>query len=190
MHSGISDFSPRELPDQVDPGSPRRSNNGSCINCTARLEKGAVVILACSVLVSIALCNQIVNYSVAMAVMTLTFPVAGWIADTWIGRYTVLRTAMHLLLLSSALTIFVLVFLIYYIPSEIVSVLKTVLICIAAAGMSCYAACSFQFATDQMIGASSDQLSFTIHWLLWGFGIGLLINNVIYCVYLKTRWLC
>ena len=127
MSAAISGFSGREFPNQVDPGSARRSN-GSCINCTARLEKGAVVILAWSVLVSIALSNQMVNGSVAMSVMALTFPVAGWVANTWIGRFKVLRTAMHLLLISSTLTIFVQVLLMYYVSSKIVSVLKTVLI--------------------------------------------------------------
>ena len=115
MPEVTSGFSRREFPDQFDSGSARRCN-GWCINSTVPLvrEKGTVVILAWNVLASIALFNQVVHGSVATAVMSLTFPVAGWIADTWIGRYKVLRAAMHLLLLSSTLGILLQVALMYY----------------------------------------------------------------------------
>ena len=185
MPAATRGFSRRELPNQVDSGSARRCNV-SCIKCNRTVplvrEKGTVVILAFNVLVSIALFNQVVDGSTAMVVMTLTFPVAGWIADTWIGRYKVLRTAVHLLLLSSTLEILLHVAIMYYASSEILVALKTVFDCLAAAGMSCFVACFIQFTTDQMIGASSDQLSFAIHWLMWGSGMGILSNAVIHCV--------
>ena len=167
MLAATGSVSRQERLDRVkDSGSARRIRcNGSWINFTVLRvqEKGTVVILCWNTLVGIALFNQVVDGSVTMVVMSLTFPLAGWIADTWIGRYKVLRTAMHLLLLSSTLGILLQV-AIFYRSSEILAAMKTVLICFAATGMSCYTACFVQFSTDQMIGASSDQLSFAIRW--------------------------
>ena len=160
----------------------RRSH--SCLVCKIPvvLEKGTVVTLVWSTLLGIALFVEVINGSAAITVMSLTFPVVGWIADTWIGRYKVLRTAMQLQLLSCTLGIPVQVLLMYYTSSEVVVVLNTILTCLVAAGMSCYCACILQFTTDQMIGASSDQLSFAVRWVLWGLGIGLCINDVLHCV--------
>ena len=36
-------------------------------------------------------------------------------------------------------------------------------------GFSCYAASAFPFAADQLIGASGEQLSFAVYWMMWGF---------------------
>ena len=38
-------------------------------------------------------------------------------------------------------------------------------------GGSCYVACSFPFIGNQLIGASGEQLSFAMYWLMWGFVI-------------------
>ena len=38
-------------------------------------------------------------------------------------------------------------------------------------GGSCYVACSFPFIGNQLIGASGEQFSFAMHWLMWGFVI-------------------
>ena len=165
-----------------------RPRNSPYAICRARLflEKGAIVGLIWTTLVGIALIVQVINGLVAIAVVSLSFPVAGWIADTWIGRYKILRTAMHLLLISSTVGIPVQMALMYYPLSIILYALNTAIFCITAAAAGCYAGCFIQFATDQMIGASSDQLSFTVHWLLWGIAVGYFTNAVLHSV-LKDR---
>ena len=69
---------------------------------------------------------------------------------------------------SSLLNILLILLLQDYLPTTAVTICMlctTVLCCI---GTSCYLACVFPFAADQLIGASGKQLSFTVYWIIWG----------------------
>ena len=98
--------------------------------------------------------------SVAFIVMAIiTFPFVGIVADTCVGKIRVIQAGIAFLMDSSLLNILQ-VFLQDYLPTtaEIIYVLcATVLCCI---GTSCYVACVFPFAADQLIVASGEQLSF------------------------------
>ena len=98
------------------------------------------------------------------------FPIAGILADTFVGRFKVIQLSIALLLISSLFNI-ALLFLQGYIPTmaeTVIVVFTEGLCCIAA---SCYAACILPFTTDQMIGACGEQLSFAAYWIMWGFVI-------------------
>ena len=58
-----------------------------------------------------------------------------------------------------------------YLPTtaETICVLFTAGLCCIEA--SCYVANAFPFAADQLIGASGEQLSFAVYWIMWGFVI-------------------
>ena len=96
------------------------------------------------------------------SVMAIFYPTIGLIADSFLGRYKTLSVSSYLmtvavalrglkeLLLSNSL------FLTYFIEAIL-----------GLAGV-CYFACIFQFTTDQLVGASGEQLSFAIYWLIWG----------------------
>ena len=104
--------------------------------------------------------SYIIEYT---AIMTV-FLFVGLAADCWVGRYRILRMAMFLLLACVIIkTIDTAV-----IPTSIPA-LPFITIAFQALSGVCYGACTVQFTMDQLIGASGEQLSFVIFWLVWGY---------------------
>ena len=85
----------------------------------------------------------------------------GWLTDCWIGRYRILTLASYFLLVCIILKGIFKFFL-----EENVRIL--IFFASSAWSMSvvCYLACIFQFTMDQSVGASGEELSFIIHWIL------------------------
>ena len=133
--------------------------------------------IVCNVLALNAISAQLLristmtNASIAFAVMAIiTFPIVGIVADTCIQRFKVLQAGIVFLMASSLLNI-LLILLQDYLPAtaETICVLFTAGLC--CIGASCYVANAFPFAADQLIGASGEQLSFAVYWIMWGFVI-------------------
>ena len=86
-------------------------------------------------------------------------------------RYKITQASVALLMASSLFNI-LLIFLQDYlltIAEDSLYVLCTNGLC--CIGTSCYVACAFPFAADQLIGTSGEQLSFAVYWMMWGFVI-------------------
>ena len=133
--------------------------------------------IVCNVLELIAISAQLLristmtNASIAFAVMAIiTCPIVGIVADTCVQRFKVLQAGIVFLMASSVLNI-LLILLQDYLPAtaETICVLFTAGLC--CIGASCYVANAFPFAADQLIGASGEQLSFAVYWIMWGFVI-------------------
>ena len=90
----------------------------------------------------------------------------GLAADCWIGRYRILKMAMYILL--RAVVIKAIEPILTVKLSGVLSHL--IIACLAFSG-ACYKACMVQFTTDQLVGASGEQLSFAIYWLVWGYTV-------------------
>ena len=147
-------------------------------------EKGACVTLVWNVLMCSALyaqltqCYYMYQSVIAFAGMSLSFPIAGFLADVWVGRYKVLRAAMCLLLVSALLNS-VLHFVQLFSSSDILMDLTLFPTCLGFIGIGCHAACIIPFTTDQLIGASAEQLGFAVYWLIWGFGVGMVMSTML-----------
>ena len=103
-------------------------------------------------------------------------PLIGWLADVKFGRYEVIKFGS----ISSFLAgIF------YYFAILTVSTpwLGTVLFSLALVTVSfgsiCYTAAMLPFLTDQIIGATSDELSAVVRWYYWALNFGLSLSNII-----------
>ena len=138
-------------------------------------EKGAIVVIVCNVLALTAICAQLQNIfstttftRVTFLVMAIiTFPIVGIVADTCVGKFRVIQASIAFLMVSSLLNLLQ-VLLQGYLPttSETIFILCTTVMC--CIGTSCYVAGVFPFAADQLIGASGEQLSFAVYWIMWG----------------------
>ena len=131
--------------------------------------------IVCNVLTLTAISAQLqriyfnTSTSVAFIVMTIiTFPIVGIVADTCVGKFRVIQASIAFLTISFLLNM-LLTFLQNYLPTaaETIFVLCTAELC--CIGTSCYAVGAFPFAADQLIGASGEQLSFAVYWMMWGF---------------------
>ena len=131
--------------------------------------------IVCNVLALIAIFAQlqkiylITATNVTSAVMSIIiFPIVGIVADTYVGRFRAIQAGIILLMhflspqhIANTPA--------NYLPTiaETICVLCTMGLC--CIGASCYMANAFPFAADQLIGASGEQLSFAVYWLMWGF---------------------
>ena len=99
-------------------------------------------------------------------------PLIGWLADVRFGRYEVIKFGSIVSFLASILFYFAMF------AGESVSTLSTVLYSVAIVIVSfqfiSYAAAMLPFLTDQIIGATSDELSAVVRWYVWVQYIGAL----------------
>ena len=141
-------------------------------------EKGAILMIVWNVLFATALTCTANNLAfgtperLVVAGLTSLYPVVGWLADCYTGRYHVLKVALYSLLFSIlAKGIFL-----FIVQS---SVLHYMASCAWSISAVCYLACIIQFTTDQSVGASGEELSFTVYWLVWGLTTGEFLSRTI-----------
>ena len=111
-----------------------------------------------------------------VVVFILTFlsycfaPLVGWLADIRFGRYETIKFFSIASFLSSVLYYFAMI------TGGGVSTLSTVLLSIVSVILSfaytCYEVAMLPFLTDQIIGASSDELSAVVCWYFWAENLG------------------
>ena len=160
------------------PSQGQKSQNCCSCNVKYRLplitEKGGIVMIVCTVLVFIAGFAQMqriyftTTTGLTIVVMAIiTFPIAGIVADTLVGRFKVIQANIIFLMLSSLLRI-LLILLQGCLPTTVETVFVMCSTGLSCIGASYYWACVFPFTADQLIGASGEQLSFAIYWIMWG----------------------
>ena len=106
-------------------------------------------------------------------------PLIGWLADVRFGRYEVIKFSSIVYFLASILYYFAMF------AGESVSTLSTVLYSIAFVIVSfqfiSYATAMLPFLTDQIIGATSDELSTVVRWYIWVQYLGICLSDIISC---------
>ena len=123
-------------------------------------------------------------FSVSQAVSYLLYPLLGWMADVCFTRYKFVLFSFIIMILGSlvmavaAVSIMMLPQIrlaLYSIPA------LTIVICLTGIGL--FESTAIQFGMDQMLEASSDELSTFIHWYYWSKQLGnLVIGYVAYAV--------
>ena len=117
----------------------------------------------------------------------LFFPISGWIADTWFGRYKIINTGLCISLFGAILNIMVLP-ISYLLPTGTTKeVLMVVQLLPLYVGYCSFSANIIQFATDQMIeiSASGEQLSALIHWQYWASSVGEFIEAALVFMHIQ-----
>ena len=154
--------------------------------------KGAVLVIVWSLLCSTA---SIVNvkvifqssvYKIINGLGTaVLYLFAGWLADVYFGRYKVMKVSIWAMWLGSVGGTLLLEF--YSLSS--VDALKYISVVVAyigtAIGSSGFIVNAVPFGTDQMLGASSEEISSFIHWFFWamytGIASGYFVVNGLHC---------
>ena len=95
----------------------------------------------------------------------MLFPISGWIADTWFGRYEVINAGLYISLGVALLTIVTVSLSPCFTSGTIREILKLSGLLPLYVGYCCFIANIIQFSTNQMIeiGASGEQLSALVH---------------------------
>ena len=107
-------------------------------------------------------------YSIELVALGLTLPLAGWLADIWLGRYTAIRFSMWIMWIavvlitgSSVMSQFVDGY------RNISSYMQEALTIIAYIGCGVFFANIVQFGLDQLHDASTNEITSFIIWLAW-----------------------
>ena len=106
-------------------------------------------------------------------------PFIGWLADVRFGRYEVIKFGS----IASFLTSILYYFGMLHVTGGSVFTLSTVLYSVAIVIVSfqfiLYSAAMLPFLTDQIIGATSDELSAVVRWYVWVQYLGLCLSDFI-----------
>ena len=147
--------------------------------------KGAVLVLVWSLLIRA--CYASVNveairiftsidhfsfYIVEGVVSAVLYVLTGWLADVYFGRYKVMRVSILVMWFGSVGgTLLLLIHLLS--PHDVLkySSLVVAYMCVAI-GSTGLIVNAVPFGTDQMLGASSEEISAFIHWFVWAMYTG------------------
>ena len=153
-------------------------------------KKPALIVIACCILIHITVIGSDVIlyhtagptgsmlYLILQGVIYLLFPLLGWITDVYITRYRLVLFSFFLMIVGAVPMILACIvfitqhsFYIYYIGmfSIIISLF----------GLGLFQSTAIQFGMDQMLEASSEQLSTFVHWYFWSSFCGRLIIEYI-----------
>ena len=100
-------------------------------------------------------------------------PLVGWLADVKFGRYEMIKFGSLVSFLASILYYFALLT-----TSTLSDVLFSGAVIIINIGGSCYFAAMLPCLTDQIIGATSDELSAVIRWYFWTLNFGICMSEL------------
>ena len=121
-------------------------------------------------------------------------PLIGYLADVKFGRYKIIKFGSIVSFLTSILYFFSIIF----IGGTIGTVLSSLAIIIICFGSVCFIVAMLPFITDQVIGATSDELSAVIRWYYWAQYVGIgfssitvysIINNYLESLYLYSTFI-
>ena len=122
------------------------------------------------------------NYFLYMElVLQILTPLFDWIADAWIGRYKVILYSMLVSLLGSIILSVGIIISNYPSLNVIAIVLLYISDFVNSVGINAFNANTLPYITDQMIGASGDELSAAVDWYYWVTNIPFVITVIVDC---------
>ena len=168
-------------------------------HCRARRvrSKGAVLVVVWSLLTwacSTASMNidvisksmGVYNFGIVAGVVTAVLYVfAGWLADVYVGRYKVMKVSIWIMWWGSVSgTLLLMIYLLS--PHDVLKYISVVVVyaCVTI-GSTGVIVNAVPFGTDQMLGASSEEICAFIHWFVWamytGEGSGYFVVSSLHC---------
>ena len=131
--------------------------------------------------------NLPVILSIFQGTLFLLYPFSGWLAEVFFTNFRMIKWSFFVMLISSVASIVTCLLLILDRKTILVYGTSSTVIAIITGliGFGMYESNAVQFGMDQMLEASSEQLSSFIHWYFWCVNVGpLFIYYVILSVYL------
>ena len=116
------------------------------------------------------------TYLVSQAMAYLLYPFLGWLADVYFTRYKFIIFSVIAMIVATVLMIVAAVLLIVFSEVRALFALVGVSMIVGLIGMGSFESTVIQFGMDQMLEASSDQLSTFIQWYNWSCNIGQVIS--------------
>ena len=179
--------------DQEAPTSTLPCHCGQRYRARRVRSKGAVLVIvwslltwACSTIVNADVIIQSSVFKIMNGLGTaVLYLFTGWLADVYFGRYKVMKVSIWVMWIGNVCG--TLLLLIHFLsPHDVPKYVSIVVAYIGAAiGSSGLIINAIPFGTDQMLGASSEEISSFIHWFIWamytGIASGYFMVNGLHC---------
>ena len=153
--------------------------------CFKSVSNGIVLLLVWSILLSAAggfilivtqqlfLNNKQEYINILWSGLWVLLPVAGWMGDSFLGRYRAIIVGVFLAIPSFLILLCATVMLQFnWTPIPAIALLCVYTLVITCSMGSVYTN-TLPFIIDQMIGASADDISAIVQWYYWSFSLGL-----------------
>lgn len=126
----------------------------------------------------------------SLALVRMIYPLSGFLADTYCGRYRAIAISFIILLVAtlglsiSAIMSYVTDFQFSSAKTAApFSILVGISILLITAGLAGYQANIIQFGLDQLLEAPSKHLGLFIHWLMWTHTLGAFVIHILFAMY-------
>ena len=115
-----------------------------------------------------------IAYNASIGAALLLFPLFGLIADIYLTRYRMLQLSLLMLvfILIVAMTTEMVAILLQHVNTYIDFLSVSIVVVSAIASVGIFEANAIQFGMDQLLEASSAQLSSFVHWYFWAIHLG------------------
>ena len=108
------------------------------------------------------------GFVVSQGIMYLLYPLCGWIADTYLSNYKATKFSFFTALFSAVITYFTSLYSLFHPYNHASDALLFITAALSGMlGLGLYEANAIQFALNQMVEASSEQLSSFVYWYIW-----------------------
>ena len=124
--------------------------------------------------------DVVLYYNLFQGLAYLLYPVCGWIAEACFSNFKMIKWSFIILLASSVTLVTISIFGVIHSSYQIAAyisghIIEVTFILINTVGLGMFESNAIQFGMDQMLEASSEQLSSFIHWYFWCAHIGPLV---------------
>lgn len=110
------------------------------------------------------------RYQVAFGLSAIVYPLAGWLADVYLGRYRVLKFSMVVMWVAGVLyTVAVILRSELGLERESTDYYMFSTVVLGMLGLAAFQSNAVQFGVDQLVDASSTTISSYISWYAWSF---------------------
>ena len=116
--------------------------------------------------------DGVLIYLFSQAVAYLLFPLLGWLADVYFTRYKFILFSIITMIVTTVVMVTAATLFMIYTYARPLYMIAGVGLIIGLLGLGLFESTAIQFGMDQMLEASSDQLSTFIHWYYWSSNIG------------------
>ena len=105
----------------------------------------------------------------------LLYPLLGWLADVYFTRYKFILYSFITMIIATLLMITAVALFLEFIEDRKLFIFAGLSISVGLIGIGLFESTAIQFGMDQMLEASSDELSTFIHWYYWSCNVGKLL---------------
>ena len=160
------------------------------IICTKMLPKAACLVILCCCLMHMTIVgSDIIFYHTvdkdgtfaflaSQSLVYLLYPLLGWLADVYFTRYKFILYSFITMILATLLMILAAALLLEFIEDRQLFIFGGFSVSVGLIGIGLFESTAIQFGMDQMLEASSDELSTLIHWYYWSCNVGKLLSVI------------